>query len=55
MLGAMKAVKLQGLGDILYKHITALRMEELKTSELFRRLIVGEISICMFSYYSGLL
>ncbi|KAI4848241.1 putative ABC transporter [Aureobasidium sp. EXF-8845] len=42
MLGVIKAVKLQGLGDILYKHITALRTEELKTSELFRRLIVAK-------------
>jgi ATP-binding cassette subfamily C (CFTR/MRP) protein 1 len=49
MLGVMKAVKLQGLGDVLYNRITRLRMEELKTSELFRRLIVGEISICMSS------
>jgi hypothetical protein len=49
MLSAMKAVKLQGLGDVLYNRITRLRMEELETSELFRRLIVGEISICMSS------
>ena len=45
MLGSMKGIKMCGFTDILLRNIHKLRLEELKISKRFRRLIVWNIAI----------
>lgn len=41
MLGSMKRVKMCGLTDVLFDNIHDLRIQELKISKRFRRLLIG--------------
>ncbi|KAI4197560.1 MAG: hypothetical protein LQ348_002135 [Seirophora lacunosa] len=43
MLGSMKRVKMCGLTDTLFDNLHGLRIEELKISKKFRRLLIGSI------------
>lgn len=46
LLRDIKSVKMLGLSDVMYKTITKLREAELKTSERFRKFLIGEIALC---------
>lgn len=43
MLGSMKRVKMCGLTDTLFDNLQQLRIEELKISKSFRRLLIGSM------------
>lgn len=43
MLGSMKRVKMCGLTDTLFRNLHDLRIEELKISKRFRRLLIGSM------------
>lgn len=43
MLGSMKRVKMCGLTDTLFENLHGLRIEELKISKKFRRLLIGSM------------
>lgn len=45
MLGSMKGVKMCGLTDVLGNHIRAMRMEELRISGKFRRLLIWNMGL----------
>lgn len=45
MLGSMKGVKMCGLTDVLGTHIQAMRMEELRISGKFRRLLIWNMGL----------
>ncbi|KAJ5949963.1 ATP-binding cassette transporter [Penicillium verhagenii] len=45
LLRDIKSVKMLGLSGVMYKTITKLREAELKTSERFRKLLIGEIAL----------
>jgi ATP-binding cassette, subfamily C (CFTR/MRP), member 1 len=44
MLGIMKGVKMSGLKDILFDTLHKLRVDELNTSKMFRRLLVWNMA-----------
>lgn len=46
MLGNMKAVKMLGLSKALYTTVSNLREAELKTSEVFRKLLICTVTLC---------
>jgi hypothetical protein len=46
MLGNVKVVKMLGFSELFSDIITNLRLEELKTSEKFRGLLIWQIVIC---------
>lgn len=43
MLGSMKRIKMCGLVDILFNNLHSLRIQELKISKRFRRLLIGSM------------
>ena len=43
MLGSMKRIKMCGLADILFNNLHSLRLQELKISKRFRRLLIGSM------------
>ena len=45
MLGSMKSVKMCGLTDVLGTRIQAMRMEELRISGKFRRLLIWNMGL----------
>lgn len=47
MLGDMKAVKTLGMSDEMFSIIQAMRLDEIKTSHRFRKLLVWQILICL--------
>ncbi|KAJ6002428.1 hypothetical protein N7451_004975 [Penicillium sp. IBT 35674x] len=49
LLRDIKSVKMLGLSGVMYKTITKLREAELKTSERFRKLLIGEIALSAVS------
>lgn len=49
VLGDMKSVKLLGLPTVLSKIISAIRLDEIETSEGFRKIIVATILLCKTS------
>lgn len=49
MLGSMKGVKMCGLTDVLGTHIQAMRMEELRISGKFRRLLIWNMGLAYFA------
>jgi ATP-binding cassette, subfamily C (CFTR/MRP), member 1 len=51
MLGDMKAVKMLGLGDVMFAVISKLREIEIKTSERFRKFLIWQISLCKRSCF----
>lgn len=44
MLGAMKGVKISGLTDTLLKNLQDLRVEELRISKKFRKLLIWNMA-----------
>lgn len=46
MLGNMKAIKMLGLNEALYTAVSNLREAELKTSEVFRKLLICTVTLC---------
>ena len=46
VLSNMKAVKMSGLGQVMWNIIQNTRVEEIRVSGAFRRLIVATISLC---------
>ncbi len=44
MLGAMKGVKMCGLTDILFKSLHDLRVDELRISKKFRKLLIWNMA-----------
>lgn len=47
MLNDMKAVKLLGLREKLFKAVSLLRQVELRVSERFRVLLIWQVALCM--------
>lgn len=54
MLGSMKGVKMCGLTDVLGTHIHAMRMEELRISGKFRRLLIWNMGLGEYSKINSL-
>ncbi|KAB2571080.1 ABC transporter C family member 4 [Lasiodiplodia theobromae] len=54
-LGRIKEARLMGLSGILSSMIQNLRVEELRRSRALRKLLVVVLTICMFSFTSGVL
>lgn len=46
MLENMKAIKMLGLDEALYTTVSNLREVELKTSEVFRKLLICTVTLC---------
>ena len=55
MLGSMKGVIMCGLTDVLGTHIQAMRMEELRISGKFRRLLIWNMGLGKYSNFNGLI
>jgi hypothetical protein len=55
MLGSMKGVKMCGLTDVLGTHIQAMRMEELRISGKFRRLLIWNMGLGEYFNINGLI
>ncbi|KAL8747798.1 MAG: hypothetical protein Q9190_000370 [Brigantiaea leucoxantha] len=48
MLGSMKRVKMCGLADVVFDNVHTLRLQELRVSKGFRRLLIGSM-FCAFT------
>lgn len=55
MLGSMKGVKMCGLTDVLGTHIQSMRMEELRISGKFRRLLIWNMGLGEYFNINGLM
>ena len=55
MLGAMKGIKMCGLTDILFKTLQDLRVNELRISKKFRKILVWNMTFSEQSPISHLL
>lgn len=50
MLENLKAIKMLGLDEALYTTVSNLREAELKTSEVFRKLLICTVTLCEYMH-----
>jgi ATP-binding cassette, subfamily C (CFTR/MRP), member 1 len=53
MLGAMKGVKMCGLTEVLSKTLQDLRVDELRISKKFRKLLIWNMGFSKLAWYSA--